>query len=117
MRAGFVSFDSRWGAAVCAQTQQSRDHTKWITEWAPEPRDVYWNNLAINYMLLNSRRLIVTAVVTVLIIFFLIPVGAVQVLANLDELIKYLPFLKSLTKWYVNLQASLVPFSFDIFLL
>ncbi|KAG0577950.1 hypothetical protein KC19_5G194100 [Ceratodon purpureus] len=99
MRAGFVSFRSRWGAAVCAQTQQCRDHTKWITEWAPEPRDVYWNNLAINYMMLNSRRLLVTVVVTVLVIFFLIAVGAVQVLANLEELIKYMPFLKPLSKW------------------
>ena len=98
MRAGFVSFDSRWGAAVCAQTQQSKDHTKWLTQWAPEPRDVYWNNLAINYMLLNSRRLIVTVVVFVMVIFFLFAVGAVQVLANLQELLKYLPFLKVLTK-------------------
>jgi hypothetical protein len=99
MRAGFVSFDSRWGAAVCAQTQQSRDHTKWLTEWAPEPRDVYWNNLAIRYMLLNSRRLIVTILATVMCLFFLLAVGAVQVLANLEELIKYLPFLKPLAKW------------------
>lgn len=99
MRAGFVSFDCRWAAAVCAQTQQSRDRTKWITEWAPEPRDVYWNNLAIRYMLLNSRRLVVTALVVVLVIFFLIPVGAVQVLANLEQLIKYMPFLEPLSRW------------------
>ncbi|KAF3953694.1 hypothetical protein CMV_020886 [Castanea mollissima] len=39
MPAAFVSFKTRWGAAVCAQTQQSRNPTIWLTEWAPEPRD------------------------------------------------------------------------------
>ncbi|KAJ6308410.1 hypothetical protein OIU76_018068 [Salix suchowensis] len=33
----FVSFNSRWGAAVCAQTQQSKNPTLWLTNWAPEP--------------------------------------------------------------------------------
>ncbi|KAK9137168.1 hypothetical protein Sjap_007762 [Stephania japonica] len=37
--AAFVSFKSRWAAAVCAQTQQSSNPTTWLTEWAPEPRD------------------------------------------------------------------------------
>lgn len=71
MRAGFVSFNSRWGAAVCAQTQQSKDHTKWLTEWAPEPRDVYWNNLALPYMMLNFRRLVISLVVFALVFFHL----------------------------------------------
>ncbi|KAJ8460465.1 hypothetical protein OPV22_033391 [Ensete ventricosum] len=39
MPAAFVSFRTRWGAAVCAQTQQTRNPTLWLTEWAPEPRD------------------------------------------------------------------------------
>ncbi|KHG01781.1 putative membrane C2G11.09 [Gossypium arboreum] len=34
----FVSFKSRWGAAVCAQTQQSKNPTLWLTNWAPEPQ-------------------------------------------------------------------------------
>ncbi|KAL6620820.1 hypothetical protein ACP70R_035959 [Stipagrostis hirtigluma subsp. patula] len=38
--AAFVSFRSRWGAAVCAQTQQTSNPTIWLTEWAPEPRMV-----------------------------------------------------------------------------
>ncbi|XP_043807858.1 calcium permeable stress-gated cation channel 1 isoform X2 [Manihot esculenta] len=56
MPAAFVSFKSRWGAAVCAQTQQSRNPTLWLTEWASEPRDVYWDNLAIPYVSLAIRR-------------------------------------------------------------
>lgn len=45
----FVSFKTRWDAVVCAQTQQSRNPIVWLTEWAPEPRDVYWDNLAIPF--------------------------------------------------------------------
>ncbi|KAH8975733.1 hypothetical protein BDL97_01G174200 [Sphagnum fallax] len=97
MRAGFVSFNSRWGAAVCAQTQQSKDATRWLTEWAPEPRDVYWNNLSIRYVELNSRRIVVAVIVFLLVFFFLIPVTFVQSLANLDSLNQMFPFLRSLT--------------------
>ncbi|KAI3711153.1 hypothetical protein L2E82_41030 [Cichorium intybus] len=32
MPAAFVSFKTRWGAAVCAQTQQARNPTLWLTE-------------------------------------------------------------------------------------
>ncbi|KAK8269517.1 hypothetical protein V6Z12_D11G134700 [Gossypium hirsutum] len=56
VKAAFVSFKSRWAAAVCAQTQLSHNPTIWLTEWAPEPRDVYWRNLAIPYFDLTIRR-------------------------------------------------------------
>ena len=110
MRAGFVSFNSRWGAAVCAQTQQSKDHTKWLTEWAPEPRDVYWNNLALPYMMLNFRRLIISLVVFALVFFYFIPVAFVQSLANLDSLNKWFPFLKPVTKLWVLLHTPFLMF-------
>ncbi|XP_057814374.2 calcium permeable stress-gated cation channel 1 isoform X8 [Cryptomeria japonica] len=32
MPVGFVSFKTRWGAAACAQTQQSKNPTIWLTE-------------------------------------------------------------------------------------
>lgn len=92
-----MSFNTRWGAAVCAQTQQSKDATKWLTEWAPEPCDVYWNNLSIRYVELNARRIVVTVIVFLLVFFFLIPVTFVQSLANLDSLNQMFPFLRSLT--------------------
>ncbi|TYH43577.1 CSC1-like protein At4g02900 isoform X3 [Gossypium hirsutum] len=57
VKAAFVSFKSRWAAAVCAQTQLSHNPTIWLTEWAPEPRDVYWRNLAIPYFDLTIRRI------------------------------------------------------------
>ncbi|XP_021274794.1 CSC1-like protein At3g21620 isoform X2 [Herrania umbratica] len=94
MPAAFVSFKTRWGAAVCAQTQQSRNPTIWLTEWAPEPRDVYWENLAIPFVFLTIRRLIVAVAFFFLTFFFMIPIAFVQSLANIEGIEKALPFLK-----------------------
>ncbi|KAL8462685.1 hypothetical protein ACS0TY_033636 [Phlomoides rotata] len=96
MPAAFVSFRSRWGAAVCAQTQQTRNPTLWLTEWASEPRDVYWDNLAIPYVSLTIRRLITAVAFFFLTFFFMIPLTFVQSLANIEGIEKRAPFLKGL---------------------
>ncbi|KAL6567529.1 Calcium permeable stress-gated cation channel 1 [Orobanche gracilis] len=98
MPAAFVSFKTRWAAAVCAQTQQSRNPTLWLTEWASEPRDIYWDNLAIPYVSLTIRRLIVAVAFFFLTFFFMIPITAVQSLANIEGIEKRAPFLKPITE-------------------
>ncbi|KAG5055266.1 hypothetical protein JHK85_007776 [Glycine max] len=92
--AAFVSFKTRWAAAVCAQTQQTSNPTIWLTEWAPEPRDVFWENLAIPYFDLNMRRLLMAVALFFLTFFFMIPIALVQSLANIEAIEKVLPFLK-----------------------
>ncbi|XP_042519775.1 calcium permeable stress-gated cation channel 1-like isoform X2 [Macadamia integrifolia] len=93
MPAAFVSFKTRWGAAVCAQTQQSRNPTAWLTEWAPEPHDVYWNHLAIPFVSLTVRRLIIAIAFFFLTFFFMIPILFVQSLANIQSIEQAAPFL------------------------
>lgn len=90
----FVSFRARWGAAVAAQTQQTKNPTAWLTEWAPEPRDVYWNNLAIPFVELTLRKLVIAIALFFLVFFFMIPITFVQSLANLKGLSKTFPFLQ-----------------------
>ncbi|XP_024981873.1 CSC1-like protein At4g02900 [Cynara cardunculus var. scolymus] len=92
--AAFVSFKSRWGAAVCAQTQQSHNPTIWLTDWAPEPRDVYWDNLAIPFVELNFRRLLMAVALFGLTFCFMIPIAFVQTLANIESIQKVFPALK-----------------------
>ncbi|XP_071697671.1 CSC1-like protein At4g02900 [Rutidosis leptorrhynchoides] len=94
--AAFVSFRSRWGAAICAQTQQTKNPTRWITDWAPEPRDVYWNNLAIPFLQLNLRKLVMAVAFFGLTFCFMFPIAFVQTLANIEYIGKVLPFLKPL---------------------
>ncbi|CAO2823630.1 unnamed protein product [Amaranthus hypochondriacus] len=98
MPAAFVSFKTRWGAAVCAQTQQTRNPTIWLTGWAPEPRDVYWPNLAIPYVYLSIRRLIMSVAFFFLTFFFIIPIAFVQSLASIEGIQRYAPFLKPLVE-------------------
>ncbi|OIW02769.1 hypothetical protein TanjilG_29545 [Lupinus angustifolius] len=106
MPAAFVSFRTRWGAAVCAQTQQSRNPTIWLTEWAPEPRDVYWDNMAIPYVSLSIRRLIILVAFFFLTFFFMIPIAFVQSLANIEGIERAVPFLKPFIE--MNFIKSLV---------
>ncbi|XP_052178445.1 calcium permeable stress-gated cation channel 1-like isoform X2 [Diospyros lotus] len=118
--AAFVSFRTRWGAAVCAQTQQTRNPTVWLTEWAPEPRDVYWHNLAIPYVSLAIRRLIIAVAFFFLTFFFMIPIAFVQSLANIEGIEKAVPFLKALIEMKVVksfIQGFLPGIALKIFLL
>ncbi|XP_057460956.1 CSC1-like protein At4g02900 [Actinidia eriantha] len=118
--AAFVSFKSRWGAAVCAQTQQSSDPTIWLTEWASEPRDVYWNNLAIPYVKLSVRRMLMAVGLFFLTFFGMIPIAFVQSLANIEGIEKAFPFLKSLIEMKVVksfIQGLLPGIALKIFLI
>jgi calcium permeable stress-gated cation channel len=110
--AAFVSFRSRWGAAVCAQTQQTSNPTVWLTEWASEPRDVYWDNLSIPFVYLTVRRLIVAVAFFFLNFFYVIPIAFVQSLANLEGIEKAVPFLKPLIEMYVFFN---IPFLCSLF--
>ncbi|PIN00215.1 hypothetical protein CDL12_27283 [Handroanthus impetiginosus] len=117
--AAFVSFNSRWGAAVCAQTQQSKNPTLWLTNWAPEPRDIYWKNLAIPFVSLSIRKLVISISVFALVFFYMIPIAFVQSLANLEGLERVAPFLRPLIEWsFVKsfLQGFLPGLALKIFL-
>ncbi|PIN20127.1 hypothetical protein CDL12_07184 [Handroanthus impetiginosus] len=118
-RAAFVSFNSRWGADVCAQTQQSKNPTLWLTNWAPEPRDVYWKNLSIPFVSLTIRRLVISVAMFALVFFYMIPIAFVQSLANLEGLERVAPFLRPLIGWkFVKsfLQGFLPGLALKIFL-
>ncbi|GMH17994.1 hypothetical protein Nepgr_019835 [Nepenthes gracilis] len=92
--AAFVFFKTRYAAASVAQALQSSNPMLWVTELAPEPRDVYWSNLCIPYRQFWMRKIATTVATTVLLLFFLLPVALVQGLANLEKLGQMFPFLK-----------------------
>ncbi|CAA0309386.1 unnamed protein product [Arabidopsis thaliana] len=98
MPAAFVSFKTRWGAAVCAQTQQTKNPTEWLTEWAPEAREMYWPNLAMPYVSLTVRRFVMHIAFFFLTFFFIIPIAFVQSLASIEGIEKSAPFLSPIVK-------------------
>ncbi|KAH9744872.1 CSC1-like protein [Citrus sinensis] len=114
--AAFVSFKTRWGASVCAQTQQTRNPTLWLTDWAPEPRDVYWDNLAIPFVSLTIRRLIIFVAYFFLTFFFMIPIAIVQSLANIEGIEKALPFLKPIIEVIPKTIGTSIPMKATFFI-
>ncbi|KAG8391144.1 hypothetical protein BUALT_Bualt01G0157300 [Buddleja alternifolia] len=87
----FVTFRSRWGASLAAQSQQTSNPLLWRTEMAPEPRDVLWRNLAIPYGWLPLYKVGVYVAASLLTIFFAVPVTAVQGIAKFEKLKKWFP--------------------------
>ncbi|CAI0388336.1 unnamed protein product, partial [Linum tenue] len=94
--AAFVSFKSRFGAAVALHMQQGVDPTEWLTEEAPEPRDIHWSSFSSSFMKRWISRIVVVVACVALTILFLIPVVLVQGLANLEQLETWFPFLKGI---------------------
>ena len=57
------------------------------------PEQVIWKNLKITWQSRVVRRIVTTALVAVLIIFFAIPVAAVGAISNISALIEKVPWL------------------------
>lgn len=96
VRAAFVSFKSRYGAAIALHMLQANNPTQWLTEQAPEPQDVYWPFFSTTFMGRWISKLTVIGSCVLVTILFLIPVFIVQGLTNLAQLETYFPFLKGI---------------------
>lgn len=95
-KAAFVSFKTRLGAAVALHIQQGINPTEWVTERAPEPRDIHWDFFSSSVIKRWICHIVVIVASAALIILFLIPVVLVQGLSHLDQLEDWFPFLKDI---------------------
>lgn len=91
-----MSFKSRFGAAVALHIQQGQNPTQWVTEPAPEPRDVYWPFFSASFIKKWINNLVVVLAYIILTALFFIPVVFVQGLTHLDQLETWFPFLKGI---------------------
>ncbi|KAK7381278.1 hypothetical protein VNO78_33849 [Psophocarpus tetragonolobus] len=98
VRAAFVSFKTRFGAAVALHIQESVNPTEWITEQAPEPHDVYWPFFTVSFIKRWISKLVVFVACTSITVLFLIPVAIVQGLTHLEQLETWFPFLKGILR-------------------
>ncbi|KAK9154706.1 hypothetical protein Sjap_002186 [Stephania japonica] len=87
----FVSFKTRQGATIAYQSQQHDNPLIWVTEMAPEPRDVLWKNLSVPHCYFLLHKIGVFLGASLLTIFFAIPVAAVQGIAQFEKLKKWFP--------------------------
>lgn len=91
--AAFVSFKSRFGAAIALNIQEGVNPIEWITEKAPEPHDVNWSFFTETFIKRWIGKLVAIVACAALTILFFIPVAIVQGLANLEQLKTWFPFL------------------------
>ncbi|XP_072960896.1 CSC1-like protein At3g54510 isoform X1 [Typha angustifolia] len=91
----FVSFKSRLGAALAAETQQHVNPLLWITEFAPGTNDILWHNLAIPYRRLAVHRIGALIAAVLLIVFFAFPVTAVQGIVQFEKVKKWFPLARA----------------------
>ncbi|KAH0454567.1 hypothetical protein IEQ34_016491 [Dendrobium chrysotoxum] len=87
----FVSFKSRFGATLASETQQHAHPLLWITESAPEPKEVIWKNVTIPYHNLAIKKIAVFVAASILTIFFALPVTAIQGIVQFEKLQKWFP--------------------------
>ncbi|XP_061366002.1 CSC1-like protein HYP1 [Gastrolobium bilobum] len=103
--AAFVSFKSRFGAAIALKIQEGVNPTDWITEQAPEPHDVYWPFFSVTFIRRWISKLVAFVACNALTILFLIPVALVQGLTHLDQLETMFPSLRGILRMAVVSQV------------
>ncbi|KAI5393412.1 CSC1-like protein RXW8 isoform X1 [Lathyrus oleraceus] len=96
--AAFVFFKSRYAALMASQTLQTSNPMLWVTDLAPEPHDVHWSNIRVQYRQIWIRRMATFAASIAFMLVFLIPVTLVQGLTQLEKLQKMFPFLTGVLK-------------------
>ncbi|KAF9945796.1 hypothetical protein BGZ72_000959 [Mortierella alpina] len=88
---GFVTFEEMHSAQILAQTVNTQQTLSCITSLAPEPRDVFWNNLNLPPSELNVRSVVVNTTVFFLVFFWSGPIGIFSSFLNLKTLEKLIP--------------------------
>ncbi|KAL8471634.1 hypothetical protein ACS0TY_029042 [Phlomoides rotata] len=96
--AAFVSFKSRFSAAIASNLQQGVKPTEWLTELAPDPQDIYWPFFSASFLKRWMCNIVVIFACIIITILFLVPVLLVQGLTHMDQLEKWLPFLSGILK-------------------
>jgi hypothetical protein len=83
---------------MAARNLQASNPMLWVTDQAPEPRDVYWSKLCIPYKQLWIRKIFTWVASVTFVLVFLIPVTFTQGMTQLDKLEKMFPFLTDIVK-------------------
>ncbi|XP_057769572.1 CSC1-like protein HYP1 isoform X2 [Salvia miltiorrhiza] len=103
--AAFVSFKSRFSAAIVSHIQQGVKPTDWVTEPAPDPQDVYWPFFSASFITRWMCNVAVIFSCLLITIMFLVPVLIAQGLTNLAQLETWLPFLSGILRLEIVTQV------------
>ncbi|KAI0073272.1 DUF221-domain-containing protein [Panus rudis PR-1116 ss-1] len=101
----FVTFEKMASAQIAVQTVHAPAPAQCITHLAPEARDIVWSSMTYSVNSRRARELFVLAAVTLLLLFWLIPVSALAGLLSYGEIKKTMPWLGHIIDANPNLQA------------
>lgn len=85
----FVTFESRKAQVSCSDALICQDLSMWRAQAAPPPEEVYWKNLGLRQWERSMRSIGIWTAYVALILFFMIPVGAVQALMSLSSVTSF----------------------------
>ncbi|PRP88346.1 hypothetical protein PROFUN_03260 [Planoprotostelium fungivorum] len=114
-REGFTAFNLRSIAMASSQTNHMDPHDFLTCEPAPEPENVFWQNLDVNIHARVVRWLISLTLVVLLFIFWAVPVTFLQGITSLDTLSRLGPFsflakvVDILPKFVVGIIQGILP--------
>uniref|UniRef100_A0A1D1Y244 Putative membrane protein C2G11.09 n=1 Tax=Anthurium amnicola TaxID=1678845 RepID=A0A1D1Y244_9ARAE len=94
--AALVFFNSRPAAVSASQTLHAQLPDTWTVSEAPEPRQLLWNNLPKKFYERKTRECTIYIVVFLTVVFYMIPIAVISAFTTLENLKKYLPFLKKI---------------------
>eukprot|EP00029_Vermamoeba_vermiformis_P002089 TRINITY_DN12485_c0_g1_i1.p1 TRINITY_DN12485_c0_g1~~TRINITY_DN12485_c0_g1_i1.p1 ORF type:complete len:775 (-),score=98.84 TRINITY_DN12485_c0_g1_i1:120-2444(-) len=104
---GFVTFQSKRIASLCANSVNGPRSGQWTVKPAPAPVNLQWKLLHIGKVQSFSRTALVVLAVIFLIFFWGIPVGFLAQFANLHTLSQFRG-LDKLVEWVYELPSFLV---------
>jgi hypothetical protein len=107
----FVTFKTRMAQTVAATAMMHHDRRFWNTAAAPSPtQEVIWPNLGQSGLERMLRFIMAWALLFVIASFYLIPIGAIQALIEVQKLEKY-PFFSTITqvKFLNSIITAIVP--------
>ncbi|DBA75042.1 hypothetical protein WJX77_009599 [Trebouxia sp. C0004] len=85
----FVTFKDTFTTTIAATSMMHHDLRHWSTREAPAPRDVLWQNVGLTSSGYLGAAVLAWTLFSLLAIFYLIPVGAVQALLQVDKLERF----------------------------
>eukprot|EP00698_Gefionella_okellyi_P025129 TRINITY_DN9080_c0_g1_i2.p1 TRINITY_DN9080_c0_g1~~TRINITY_DN9080_c0_g1_i2.p1 ORF type:complete len:779 (-),score=171.42 TRINITY_DN9080_c0_g1_i2:57-2294(-) len=88
-----VAFSRVTSALNARQTDHAAGRS-WNTHGAPQPKDVYWNNIYLPSPHRTVRTVLVWIATVALVLLYIIPLTFVSSLTTLDNLMVILPFLR-----------------------
>jgi hypothetical protein len=93
LQAGFVTFTDTYTSTTCAHLDHGELPFGFTTEPSPEPRDIYWPNLALSFVSRRVRESLVSLATVGLVLWWIVPVSAVAAMSTLSALSARAPFL------------------------